>query len=197
MILSRLEVVNACLASMGESPVNSVNESSPFIASALNAMESAHANEQSLGWFFNLERITINPTEDGEYYVPADCLGLSTDKTPNYITIRGRRLYDRSQGEYLTGTKPLVVHIIRNVPFDDLPYHARRLVKAATVVEFQKSYDGDEIKIRDAEREYDIARQYLMAEHTRNVRANMIYHGNTGANLNSIYNHYARLPTRG
>ena len=197
MLLTKLDVVNACLASMGESPVNSVNESSPFVASALNAMASAHGNEQSYGWFFNMDRVILNPTEDGEYYVPADCLGLNTTRSPNSIVIRGRRLFDRATGSYLVNTKPIAVDIIRNVAFEDMPYHAQRLVKAATVMEFQKSYDGDEVKIQDAQREYDLARQYLMAEHTRNVRANMIYHGNAAESLNSIYHVYSRLPFRG
>lgn len=197
MLITELDVVNDCLASMGESPANSLNVSNPFITSAKNALANAQVAEQSVGWFFNIETVRLLPTVDQEYYVPADCLALTTEKTPNNIVIRGRRLYDRSVGEYYRNTKPIKVEIIRNVPFDDLPFHAQRMIKAATVVTFQRSYDGDEIKIRDAEREYALARQFLMAEHIRSVRANMIYHGQGAEYLHNIYYHTSLLPHRG
>lgn len=197
MLITKLDVVNACLASMGESPANSLNESNSFITSALTALANALPAEQSPGWYFNLERVKVSPTVDGEYYVPADVLSLAPDKSPNWMAIRGRRVYDRNIGDYLRGSSAIYVHVIRNIPLEDLPYHAQRLVQAATVVYFQKSYDGDELKIKDASDEYAKARTLLMAEHIRTVRANMLYHGVPGERLHRQYFHTSSLPYRG
>lgn len=190
MLVTKLDIVNACLSSMGESPANSLNEANSFITSALNALAITLPSEQSFGWYFNMERVNLTPTVDGEYYVPADILGLVTEQSPNWMAIRGQRLYDRSAGSYLLGDRQLVVSVIRNLPLEDLPFHAQRLVQAATVVYFQKSYDGDDLKIRDAEGEYNKARSLLMAEHIRSVRANMIMQGPVGIrraiNRNSV-----------
>lgn len=180
MLITKLDIVNSCLASMGESPANSLNESNTFITSALNALYQTLPAEQSFGWYFNSECITVRPTVDGEYYVPADILGFVPHKTPNTWVTRGSRLYDTGIGDYVRGTNPISVHIIRNLPLEDLPYHAQRLVQAATVVYFQKSYDGDDLKIKDSHEEYAKARVAVMSEHTRSVRANMITQGPTG-----------------
>lgn len=197
MLLTKLDVVNACLASMGESPANSLNDQNILITSALNALATTSPTEQSPGWYFNIESPTLRPTVEGYYYVPADVLGLATEATPNHIVIRGRRLYDTREGVHLEGTKPLRVFIVRHLPFEDLPFHAQRTVLSATVVYFQKSYDGDEAKIADAQEDYSRARMLLMAEHIRSVRANMLYHGNVAEKISNWRNHTGRLAYRG
>lgn len=197
MLITKLTVVNACLASMGEAPANSLNDSNQLIASALEAMTTTSPSEQSFGWYFNLEQIQIHPTTEGYYYVPNDVLGLSINHHSGSITIRGRRLYDRSIGAALQGTKALSVVIIRHLDFEDLPFHAQRLIQAATVLYFQKSYDGDEMKIVDAQEEYFKARTQLMAEHIRSTQANMLFQGPTAATIHNNRYHNGYLPHRG
>lgn len=182
-MLTKLMVVNECLASMGESGANSLNESNAFITSALNSLELASMEEQSAGWYFNIDKTELMPTVDGHYYVPTDTLSLYVGDSPNWLIIRARRLYNRKDGQYLLGTVPCTVSIVRHVPFEDLPFHAQRLIKAATVMHFQKSYDGDELKINNAQEEYQMARMLLMADHTRSVQANMLYHGPAGERI--------------
>lgn len=180
MLVTKLDVVNACLASMGESPVNSLDTDNIFISSALDALGHAGPAELSYGWYFNIEKIELKPTVDGSYYVPTDTIGLTVDLNPPWLSIRARRLYDNRSGQVFTGKSPVQVTITRNLKFEDMPYHAQRAIKAKTVQYFQKSYDGDAQKIQDAEDEYAESRAMLMSEHIRAVGANMLYQGATG-----------------
>jgi hypothetical protein len=190
MNITQLTVVNECLASMGEEPINSLAEDNAFVNSANFAFENANLNEQSVGWWFNKESILIRPDTKGEYVVPSDVIDLWVDANPRWLAVRSSRLYDTSKGERLVGTAPQRAEVMRLLAFDDLPLIMKRVVKAATVLQFQKSYDGDAQKIKDAKEEYAFARQTARTQHIRAVGANF----STRAE-NSMYSDYGRLRT--
>lgn len=172
MQVTQLTVVNACLASMGEEPINSLAEENAFINSAKFALESATMNVQSEGWWFNKEVVKMLPQSDGTYTVPVDIIDLDIDTNPKWLTVRGNRLYDTANGEFLQGTREYSANIIRLIAFEDVPFHAKRLIKAATVILFQQSYDGDAQKIKEAETEYGMAYTLAKTQHIRAVKAN-------------------------
>jgi hypothetical protein len=183
MMLTELDVVNVCLASMGELPINSIeNSTNPMVTNARAAFQRANVGEQGSGWWFNTETITIHPQTDGTCYVPADTLSMYTrdDSTAGWLTIRGRKLYDTSKGQFYTTGSPIKVKIIRFLPFTDLPYNAQRLVQAKTLEQFQSDYDGDQPKIAAANDAYEEASALCMMDHTRAVGANMLNQGATG-----------------
>lgn len=172
MLVTRLTVVNACLASMGEEPINSLAETNAFVNSALFALEQATANEQSAGWWYNKEVLELYPDAAGEYPIPADVIDLDIDSNPQWLVIRSARLYSTAEAKRLVGTRSYHANIIRLLNFDDLPFHAKRVVKAATVLLFQQAYDGDAQKIKEAESEYAMAYQLQRSQHIRAVKAN-------------------------
>lgn len=176
MNITQLTVVNACLASMGEEPINSLADDNAFINSAKFALEQTVINEQSRGWYFNTETITVHPNAvDSQYYVPADVIDFTKDGfNPEWLMLRGTRIYSSAAGEYLTGTSPIKLRVIRLLPFEDLPIMARRMVKAAAVLLFQQSYDGDSTKISEAQTEYQMAYTYLNTQHIKSVKANFL-----------------------
>lgn len=133
MLVTKLTVVNACLASMGEEPINSLAEENAFVTSALFSLEQAVQNEQAIGWYFNKEQLQLQPDTDGQYNVPVDIIDLDTEQTPKWLVLRGRRLYSTADAKYLTGTKPVAANVIRFVPFDDLPFNAKRLDRKSVV----------------------------------------------------------------
>lgn len=183
MLVTQLTVVNACLASMGEEPINSLAETNAFVNSALFALENANVNEQSEGWWFNKEKIKLQPDVNGEYIVPSDVIDLDIESTPGWLTIRNGRLYNTDGGVVYTGTGPLDVNVIRLLPFEDVPFHGKRLIKASAVVLFQQSYDGDSTKIKEAETEYMLARQLAKSQHIRAVGANFGTYGIRQTNM--------------
>lgn len=173
MNITKLTVVNECLASMGEEPINSLAEVNAYVNSALFALENANLNEQSEGWWFNKEVIELVPDKDGFYILPSDIIDLNVDEVPPWMSYRDGRLYNNTEGQFLKGTRRLAVNVIRLVAFERLPIIARRLIKASAVAAFQKSYDGDAAKIADADEEYGMARVLAKAQHIRAVRANL------------------------
>lgn len=172
MLITKLTVVNACLASMGEEPINSLAEVNAFVNSATFSLENANINEQSEGWWFNKERIEILPDTNGLYIVPSDVIDLDINSSPGWLSVRDGRLYSSDGGEFLTGTAAYHANVIRLLTFENLPFHAKRLVKAGAVVLFQQSYDGDSTKIAEAQQEYAMARMLCKSQHIRAVGAN-------------------------
>lgn len=185
MLISKLDIINSCFKSMGEAPINSLDHSNELVASALQALEEAHATELSHGWYFNTERIELKPQIDGTYPIPADALGLTVSNNPPWMSIRSRKVYDNRFGRIYTGTHPLPVVLIRNIAFEDMPYHAQNAVRYKTVMLFQSAFDGD--KQTDAANSYGEARALLKAEHIRAVRANMLHQGGVGSRQHSIH----------
>lgn len=176
MNITQLTVINACLASMGEEPINSMADENAFVNSAQFALEQANINEQTRGWYFNTETLTVHPhAVDGQYYLPADIIDFTKDEfNPGWINLRGSKIYDSDNAEYLRSAGSFKVRIIRLLSFEDLPIMARRMVKGAAVMLFQQSYDGDATKIQEAQQEYQLAYTYLNTQHIKAVGANFL-----------------------
>ena len=192
MNITQLTVINACLASMGEEPINSLADENAFINGAKFALEQANINEQTRGWYFNMETLTVHPHAiDRQYYLPADVIDFTQEKVnPGWLNMRGNKMYDSDNAEYLTGTSPFKVRIIRLLTFEDLPIMARRMVKGAAVMLFQQNYDGDSVKIQEAQQEYQMAYTYLNTQHIKSVGANFLPRRGT-----ELRGHSRRLPT--
>lgn len=190
-LMTELDVVNRCLATMGELPINSIEGSrNPIVTNARNAFKDKTIDEQAAGWWFNIETINLvpeSPDSDGVgvYRAPADTLALATDAdfNPRWLTLRGNKLYHSGKGDWYRGSQPVQVRIVRLVPFDDLPYTAQRLIREATVFKFQQDYDGDELKIQEAQAQYSDAYTNCMSDHTRAVKANLLYKGSAARSM--------------
>ena len=128
---------------------------------------------------------------DKRYYLPADVIDFTQEKVnPGWLTMRGNKMYDSDNAEFLEGTSPFKVRIIRLLTFEDLPIMARRMVKGAAVMLFQQSYDGDSTKIQEAQQEYQMAYTYLNTQHIKSVGANFLPRRGT-----ELRGHSRRLPT--
>ncbi len=180
MFYNKLDVVNRCLASVGELPVNTIeNSTNPMVTTAVETLHQATLDEQGIGWWFNTECVNLLPQTDGTYAVPTDCMSLYTmdNFNPNWLTIRGRKLYNSLGGTPYTGDRAMTVKIIRALDFEDLPFNAQKLVMSATVERFLSDYDGDGQKIETAAADYQGNYALCMADHTRSVKANMLMQG--------------------
>jgi Tail tubular protein len=175
-LLSQLDVINACLATMGESPLIALDDDHPYVQSALTALSNANTVVQGEGWYFNtdVQNITIDPGT-GFAYAPADA--LSVDVGNYYVLQRGRRLYDRSRSSYdlrpLFGAGPMQAVIIREIPFTDLPMLAQQVISCRAQLDFQQSFDGDDNKYSKIGGAYTLAQRLLSAENIRQNKVNM------------------------
>lgn len=170
-MLTELDVINACLATMSEMPLVELDDDHPLVASARQNFKEALVKEMGLKWWFNTDFLSLKQANDKFIYVPQDavsCVPLYRDD----LTMRGRRLYDRYNGTYeITG--PIDVYVIRNIPFEELPLPAQILVRDRTVLDFQMNYDGDELRTRKLEEAYARSYRQVNAENTRQLNINV------------------------
>lgn len=167
-----LDVVNEMLGTLGEAPLATLTAPHPLRGSCQRTLRLVNEAVQSNGWWFNRECLTLDPSGvDGTVYLPGDALSVRTPRASSAVE-RADRLYDTKTGDWLR--EAVEVTLIRNVPFDNLPYLARSAIGAEALKKFQRNYDGDTAKTRDIKEEYATAYTLLMAEETRQVKANRV-----------------------
>lgn len=173
--MSKLDVVNACLATMGEAPLNSLDDDHPYKAAALSALAKANRREQKRGWWFNSEYLTLVPDAGSQYvYIPLDAISVKTvNPRGDYWAQRGKRLYNRRTNNYIF-TAPVLVDLVRELAYEDLPDHAANAVEARAVMTFQKAFDADNQRMQILINEYREALAELKAEDVQNERPNML-----------------------
>jgi hypothetical protein len=175
LALTELDVVNACLSTMGETPLIAIDNDHPYVQAALTALNNSNAVTQGVGYWFNTDyqTLAVDPT-NGFIYAPADAIDV--DAGP-YALQRGRRLYDLTRSSYdmrpLFGAGPINVTVIRAVPFEDLPVLAQQVVSYRAQLDFQQSYDGDEDKYSKIGGAYTNALKLLNAEAIRQKKTNL------------------------
>lgn len=180
MYLTPLDIINACLETTGEVPLNSADEDHPYSAAIQRLIATCNLRMQAKGWWFNKEHLKLSPeTASREIYVPVDVLTLDTQSAQKQYSIRGRRLYDTAKSTYKF-EQDVTVAIIRLLEFTDLPYLAQDLVQSEVVVRFVESYDADVSRIQQVRMDNQEAYRACMAEHIRNVNANILHTGGTG-----------------
>lgn len=181
MRLRELDVVNDCLTTLGETPLNSIQQDHPLVAGALKLLREANSRVQAQGWWFNREVVTLQPdASTGHIALPADFLSVDPSERDQRYTERGRRLYDLDAQSVLFDSN-VDVAIIRLIPFIDLPWSAQDLVRAATLIRFVESYDADELRVQQVQIDYQQAYRTCNTEHTRFVQPNILSQGGVGA----------------
>lgn len=196
---STLDVVNNCLATLGEVPLSNLNEPHEFKSAALSYLSKADRTIQGQGWWYNTEELTLTPAPtNGDMTLPGDCLKVSTGfkslihsrqtkHNARYVQ-RGRRMYDLVGGTFVIPEAELEVQVVRQVPLADLPVVIAEYINAEAVLRFQSKYDSDTNKRRELAEEVAIQRVYATAEHIRQLRHNRILTNPRLAYLKSITN---------
>jgi hypothetical protein len=194
MFQDRLDIVNACLATMGESGINTLEDDHPYKDDALRRLEQCNLIEQKRGWWFNSEYIELLPDSVSKFiYIPMDALAVKRpDRSALHFAQRGNRLYNMWENNYEWETS-VVVDLVRTIEFEDLPFHANDLVGFSTVLRFQTDFDGDQVRYGQIAKDYARARMELVAEDTRNTRPNLLATLSNRVNMG----HIGGMGTRG
>lgn len=153
--MQTLDVVNTMLGTMGEKPLNSLNDPHSYRGACLSTLSRINKQVQAKGYWFNREYLTLQPSAlNGHIYLPGDFINVEVPRSPTrdttQIVQRGRRLYNTEGGVY-TFDHAVDVILIRLVPFEDLPEAAAQHIAAMAVYQFQTEYDGDTAKGRQLE----------------------------------------------
>jgi hypothetical protein len=165
-MLTSLDVVNQCLASMALAPITEGEiTNNAYAQSALTSLNKFTTDTLTKGWWFNERLITVDP-------LPANLLRVEGN-FGRLLSWRGAALgiYDHTRGAYLTTPYPAKTLGYVSLPFADLPPALQAYIAALTVVAFQADFDGGETKAKQLAGE--VARTLaLVQEIDRNSRFN-------------------------
>ncbi len=182
-----LQVVNKCLATMGEAPLNSLSENHGFRGAAVRCLNEANQQTQSRGWWYNTEEMELVPSpDDGGIYLPGDVTRVNfgfvsvtridCGQWQGRYVQRGRRLYDVVDGTYVIA-ETLRAQVIRKIPYEEVPDCVAELIAAEAVLKFQSDYDGDNNRRSELQQDLSRCMTYAVAEDIRQRRVNL-YHLN-------------------
>ena len=168
---TKLEAVNTMLTFIGESPVNSLSDSSGVgdLPVAEKILDEIDREVQSQGWHFNTTvDVVTSPDATSNEIVLSHNVVKADVKVGAYsnmdVTMRNNKLFNRSKNTF-EFTSDLKLTLVSLLPWDDFPEAARRYIslRAARVLQDRQvgSREMTEIGIREetvalaALREYD------------------------------------------
>ena len=143
-LTTQLEAVNSMLGHIGESPVNSISNSSALpvsVSTALSTLDEVSKEVQSEGWHFNSESGVTLSVNNGAITVPFNAIRIDPQDTRIDVVQRGWKLFDRKNNTY-TFTKDLKVNLLRLLEWDSLPETARRYITLRASRVFQSRIVG-------------------------------------------------------
>jgi hypothetical protein len=148
-LTSELDAVNIMLATIGESPINTLDTIAGVVdaVTARSILSEVSVQVQEEGWHFNTDYdFDLNPASDGFIYVPSNAIEVDTSAySKDYdVAIRGTRLYDRTNKTY-TFTKPIKADLTTLIEFNELPQAARHYITVRSARIFQNRVVGSQI----------------------------------------------------
>jgi hypothetical protein len=179
-----LDVVNECLATLGETPLNTLLEPHEYRTSAQKALAKANRGLQARGWWFNTEAMTMVPAPgSGIMQLAGDIVKwqsgvrsrdlLIRSRAKPWIVQRGQRLYDTRNRTFVM-TEEVTGEITRELPFEDLPPVMADYIAAEAVLRFQSNFDADNSRRQELTKTWEMARIEANAEDIRQAGANAI-----------------------
>ena len=175
-MIEKLRIVNACLATMGEAPLNTLEDDHSYKAAAEEKIATSHEWISSKKYWFNTEWVRGIPQVGSKYVmIPQDVLGVEAfSKCGRYnITQRGDRLYDIGKNKYEFDSE-LVIQIRRHLDYDLLPYEAQAFIRDDAVLAFQSDFDADRAKVEKLTFYRQESLRCLNAEDIRQKRFNFL-----------------------
>jgi hypothetical protein len=144
---TKLEAVNRMLASIGERPVNDLEDTRRLdVVRAVHTLDEKHMQFQTKGWWFNTEYdVEFTPDAAGEYILSEDIIRVDVsdvnhnrfnNSTEQWVK-RQDKLYNLSTRLTTGNTKTIKFDVIRSLTFEDLPETARAYLALRAAVTFQ------------------------------------------------------------
>ena len=142
---TKLDAVNLMLASIGQSPVNTLSGTLPKdVNKAVVALDSALREVLTQGWSFNSDtEYEMTPDGTDRIAVPASALQIDPtygqDFVPRYdpSAPAGMFLYDMEKRSFNENENDVKVDIVWAFEFEQIPQHARQYVATKAARKFQ------------------------------------------------------------
>ena len=146
-----LPAVNEILASVGQAPVTTLDQTNPDVAIAYDTLLNVSREVQAEGWTFNTEEYyPMTPDANGEIVIPNNMLqiDLHDEKDNQYETVRrSGKLYEKINHTYdwttLTGWDTVRCNIVWFFDWVDLPRPVQDYIVARTATIVSSRIIGD------------------------------------------------------
>ena len=155
-----LPAVNEILASVGQAPVTTLDQTNPDVAIAYDTLTNVSREVQSEGWTFNTEEYyPMTPDANGEIVIANNILqiDLHDEKDNQYESVRrSGKLYEKINHTFdwttLTGWDTVRCNIVWFFDWVDLPRPIQDYIvaKASTVVSTRIVGDPQQFRILQA-----------------------------------------------
>ena len=133
---TELEAVNIMLASIGESPVSSLDDAQLVdVSIAKSILDETSRALQSQGLHCNTEH---------EYPIVPVKIDTSGSTSDIDVVQRGTRLYDRKKFSFTTFDGTYYVDMVLLLDFSDLPEHVKRYITVKSARRFQGRFMGSD-----------------------------------------------------
>jgi hypothetical protein len=139
---SELDVVNAMLRAIGESPINTLSGTvTTDVAIAIQTFESVNRRVQSKGWHFNTDyNVVLDVDNDGN--IPLGTTIASVYSPSNDVAMRNQKLYDRVNRTFVFTNSIQDAVTITILEFENLPEVAREYIAQVCKKEYQQEIIG-------------------------------------------------------
>lgn len=185
--MEKLKAVNIALQALGEYPVSALDTGLPLAGIAQDKVEELNAEQQRLGWWFNIEQKTFNPDDGNEINIPSDIVRVFPLYRTN-LRVRAGKLFDPEESSS-TFKQEVKATVIRELPWDDLPHSFQKFLAKESGVELQRAFLGSQKIDQFARDERNQAWNQLYAEELENER----YNTNTGT-ADMLYTVHRKAP---
>ena len=162
-----LPAVNEILASVGQAPVTTLDQTNPDVAIAYDTLLNVSREVQAEGWIFNTEEFyELTPDTNGEIVIPNNVLqiDLHAEKDDQYEAIRRNgKLYEKINHTYdwttLTSWATVACDIVWFFDWVDLPRPIQDYIvaSAASIVSSRIVGDPQQYQILQQKEVYNRA----------------------------------------
>ena len=162
-----LPAVNEILASVGQAPVTTLDQTNPDVAIAYDTLLNVSREVQAEGWIFNTEEFyELTPDTNGEIVIPNNVLqiDLHAEKDDQYEAIRRNgKLYEKINHTYdwttLTSWATVACDIVWFFDWVDLPRPIQDYIvaRAASIVSSRIVGDPQQYQILQQKEVYNRA----------------------------------------
>ncbi len=179
--ITKLDAVNRMLASIGQSPVNTLTGTLPKdVNKAVDALDNALRDVLTRGHSFNSDsNYPLTPDGNGRIDVPSGASSIDPTFGENF-TMRwdsggtpALRLYDNNKRSFTDFVNNVKVDIIWLFEYEELPQHARGYIAMKAGREFQTTIVGSEILYSFTKEMENEARAIFRRIEKRNGRYNI------------------------
>ena len=172
--LTELEAVNEILASIGESPVNTIeNPTNVDVINCLRILRNVNRRVQSKGWTFNkIDSYTLNPDASTHKIRWLSNLLYVVGTDNKKYTKKGDYLFDWEEQTDIFNNS-IDCTIIFLVDFEDMPDPMRSYITSKAATTFQTRYLGDsslgEELLRDEQEAWAALMEYELDSNNFNM----------------------------